>query len=217
MLKSDNITPQDVDLILVVIEFLESIFHTILYVYSIYPKKFFKKYKTDYLHQQCFICESKLVRNYIRECVMSLKMYLEQGKIEKILFQVLTKNQSLLLKEFIFQFKFLNQPSSDVSKFSHEEFSQLYIQMRNFFIELHTLEIENSEELTFNVRLCCKDVSVTDLDEHLDWKVFGEENNLDTSMIIGGANNTSYELRPIQRFSTKSMIMQLLLKQEVKE
>ena len=247
----------DSDLVQVVMEFLETIFHTLLYVNQIYPKRFFRRFKTAYLHQQVFVCESKLVRSYLNELVLSMRTFLEEGSLDSIHFLVLngSREQNDIIREYMFQFKYKNREAASSSEkkeppaMTDEEFTQLYLQMRNFYLQLHNQtwnEEDNNEQptRTFLVRVACRQVPVAHLKNKLDWFVVSKEDedlgktivqdkdsnprpsvgsSSPSSPLLGVSGSSSssstrsnpavMKLAPIQRFSSKSLNMQLLCKE----
>ncbi|KAG2381407.1 hypothetical protein C9374_006396 [Naegleria lovaniensis] len=126
---------------------------------------------------------------------------------------------------------------------SEEDFSKIYLQLRNFYIELHTMfgiSQENNQEShtelnsTFKIRMACHGLSTKQLQEHLDWiSIATSENSFQqeeqqkdkeqlSEEILCNKNNKQniqekraqpFKLTPLQRFSCHSLAMQLLKKE----
>ncbi|KAI9145257.1 DNA-binding protein [Paraphysoderma sedebokerense] len=143
------------DLVHVLVEFLEVIFHEILYIRDLYPGHLFEKrqkYNTPVM-----MCRSNLVIQYIRDVVSSLKEDISNGLIDKLYIKILSP-QRREVERFVFEFTSLLPPltSAKDSKNTPVAFPlpEIELYLRSFIKKLSIADSSlrpNPEGCTFEI------------------------------------------------------------------
>ncbi|KAL9649901.1 hypothetical protein ABK040_011374 [Willaertia magna] len=173
----------------VLMEWLENVFHTLLYIHQIYPKYLFKKFKTRYLNQIVFICQSKLVLNYISELLLSIKPFILNNTLQNIYFNIL--NDDKIIYSYLIEFKFKTNDDSELN------FNEIFLQLRNFIIQLYTLKLTYLENLSFNIQLKTKEININ----QNEWLVLIEGNkNFENKTILplSSCHSSAFNIQLLQ-------------------
>ncbi len=147
------------DRLLVICEFLETIVQSILYVRGIYPSDMFEKVITPCTNQMTFAFRAKEMRQYIGNCILSMKPWLRHKLVHSVVVRIVTNvpevsaesektthnepSNTVLcertLEQFVFEMKLFQMNVKELQADSAALFGKLYWTLRDFYVKVHAM------------------------------------------------------------------------------
>ncbi|KAL0487666.1 mitotic spindle assembly checkpoint protein MAD2B [Acrasis kona] len=164
------------DVLGILIDFIESVIHTILYVRGVYPNYLFHEVVSAYTGQLHYMSRNPTLNKYVTDLMKSMREWIENGLVEKVIISI-SSNQTGggLIEQHVIDLELIKneriEPNSQI-------FSPLYWSLREFFVQLHSLQPLIESDLTFNVEVEAKASQCLQLTSNLDWLIISSQDQL---------------------------------------
>jgi hypothetical protein len=182
------------DRIEVLCEFFETIIQSILYVRNIYPSESFEKTVTRGTNQMTYTSRYSEIRDYIGNCVLSMKPWLKQRLVKQLVLSIIatplttSKTTIIPIERFVIELELL-QPSQEsiTSDMSQQLFSNMFWLLRDFYVKVHSLKNQHVQmyqrvkqmkdyEISFRIQVHVKNsTQLLNLENKLDWCIGGTQ------------------------------------------
>lgn len=202
------------DRLLVICEFLETIIQSILYVRKVYSSDLFEKVITPCTNQITYAFRAKEMREYVGNCILSMKPWLRQKLVQSVVLKIVTTEsitesgsetavvKEKIVEQFVFEMEMLRMNTKKLQKDSTTLFGQLYWVLRDFYVKVHSMSgqytdvysklSENEKKmLSFRIQTNVINSNELGLTNKLDWLIVSKQSQLNQDITDGNVNNDS--------------------------